>query len=122
MAWIPVPEPQVWQIAAPANSGGMRYATVTLVAPTAEDIMKATAVSGASGMDVTLRMIESVSLEHVPYDVLKRLPGWQIIQMSDYMDAFGGAPDPDPLEAWRKAKREAAAADPPVVPELPPAT
>lgn len=102
MAWIPVPEPQVWKIAAPANSGGLRYDTITLVAPTAEDVMKATAVSGASNLDVTLRLIEAVSLEHVPYDVLKRLPRWQIGQMSDYFDAFEGAPDP--LEAWRKSR------------------
>jgi hypothetical protein len=91
--------------------GGIHYATVTIGAPTSEDVLKATAVPGASGLDVTLRIIESASAEHVPYDVLKKQPHWLNQQISDYMEEFVGAPAPGPLEAWREARRAAQQAD-----------
>jgi hypothetical protein len=56
-------------------------------------------------------MIESASAEHVPYDVLKKQPHWLNQQISDYMEEFVGAPAPDPLEAWRRARREAQVAE-----------
>jgi hypothetical protein len=108
--WTPVPEPVTWTLPKPLPSGGLTYATVTVGAPTAGDIMAATAVSGASGVDVTLRMIEAASAEHVPYEVLKQQPSWLIEQISDYFGEFLGAPAPDPLEAWRDARRAATAA------------
>src|ERR1700691_4230449 len=111
IAWTPVPEPQSWPLAKPMMHGGIHYATVTLGAPTSEDVLKATAVSGASGLDVTLRMIESASAEHVPYDVLKRQPHWLNQQIADYMEEFVGAPAPDPLEAWRAVRRAARLAE-----------
>ena len=109
--WTPVPEPQSWPLPKPMMHGGIHYATVTLGAPTSEDVLKATAVSGASGLDVTLRMIESASAEHVPYDVLKKQPHWLNQQIADYMEEFVGAPAPDPLESWRRTRREAQVAE-----------
>jgi hypothetical protein len=109
--WTPVPEPVSWPLPKPLAQGGISYATVTVGAPTAEDILKATAVRGASGFDVTLRLIESASAEHVPYDVLKKQPTWLIQQISDYVEEFAGAPAPDPLESWRAARRAALAAE-----------
>ena len=108
--WIPVPEPMTWQLAKPLSHNGLSYGSVTLRAPSAADILKATAIPGAVGMDVTLRLIEAVSAEHVPYDLLKALPAYLIMQMSDYLDEFAGTPAPDPLEAWRAARRQAARA------------
>ena len=78
-------------------------------APTSEDVLKATAVHGATGLDVTLRMLESASAEHVPYDVLKVQPHWFNQQIADYLEEFVGAPAPDPLESWRAARRKARA-------------
>ena len=60
---------------------------------------------------MTLRMIESASAEHVPYDVLKKQPHWLNQQISDYMEEFVGAPAPDPLESWRVARRAAQLAE-----------
>ena len=111
IAWTPVPEPQSWPLPKPMMHGGVHYETVTLGAPTSEDVLKATAVSGATGLDVTLRMIESASAEHVPYDVLKKQPHRLNQQISDYMEEFVGAPAPDPLESWRVARRAAQLAE-----------
>ena len=105
--WIPVPEPVTWTLPTPLAFNGMSYGSVTLRAPTGADILKATAVRGAAGMDVTLRLIEAVSAEHVPYDALKTLPAYLVMQMSDYMDEFAGTPAPDPLAAWRAARAAA---------------
>jgi hypothetical protein len=105
--WIPVPEPISWPLPKPQMSGGMHYATLTVGAPTSEDVLKATAIHGATGLDVTLRMVESASAEHVPYDVLKVQPHWFTQQVSDYIEGFAGAPAPDPLESWRVARRKA---------------
>jgi hypothetical protein len=105
--WTPVPEPVSWTLPKPITHGGIQYIALTMGAPTSEDVLKATAVQGASGLEVTLRIIESASAEHVPYDVLKKQPQWFNQQVSDYMEEFVGAPAPDPLEAWRTARREA---------------
>ena len=66
---------------------------------------------GCVGLDVTLRMVESASAENVPYDVLKKQPHWFNQQISDYLEEFVGAPAPDPLETWRRQRREAMAAE-----------
>jgi len=115
--WTPVPEPMTWTLVNKDKPGqaimfkGLAYSTVTIGAPTSEDILKATAVPGARGIDVTLRIIESASRERVPYDVLKAQPHWLNQQISDYMEEFVGAPAPDPLEAWRKARTAARVAE-----------
>jgi hypothetical protein len=109
--WIPIPEPVTWTLPAPIAHNGMSYATATLRAPTGADILKATAIPGAAGLDVTLRLIEAVSAEHVPYDALKTLPAYLVMQMGDYMDAFGETPAPDPLVAWRAARLAGALKD-----------
>ena len=105
--WVPVPEPIVWTLPKPQMHGGLQYTTLTVGAPTSEDVLKATAVHGATGLDVTLRMLESASAEHVPYDVLKVQPHWFNQQIADYLEEFVGAPAPDPLESWRTARRMA---------------
>jgi len=110
-AWIPVPEPVTWQMPDPIANNGVTYQTVTLRAPTGEQLLKAMAIPGASATDVTHRLIAEVSAEKVPYDVVKKLPWWMIEKMDGYMSLFAGAPDPDPLEAWRQARRDALAAD-----------
>ena len=109
--WTPVPDPVAWPLAKPTMHNGVQYDTLTIGAPTSEDVLKASAVPGASGLDVTLRMIESASKEHVPYDVLKKQPHWFNQQISDYMEEFVGAPAPDPLETWRRNRREAQLAE-----------
>ena len=111
IAWTPVPDPVAWPLAKPIMHNGVQYDTLTIGAPTSEDVLKASAVPGASGLDVTLRMIESASKEHVPYDVLKKQPQWFNQQISDYMEEFVGAPAPDPLETWRRQRREAQLAE-----------
>ena len=111
-AWIPVPEPITWQMPEPIAYNGVTYQTVTLRAPTGEQLLKAMAIPGASSADITHRLIAEVSTEKMPYDAVKKLPWWMISKMSDYMDLFAGAPDPDPLEAWRAARRAAAEAAP----------
>jgi hypothetical protein len=103
--WIPVPEPIVWTLPKPQVSGGIQYTQLTIGAPTSADVLKATAVHGATGLDVTLRMVESASAEHVPYDVLKAQPHWFNQQIADYLEEFVGAPAPGPLESWRAARR-----------------
>lgn len=110
MDWTPVPEPITWNLPKPGMCNGMRYDTLTVGAPTSEDVLKATAVHGATGLDITLRMVESASAEHVPYDVLKKQPHWFNQQVADYLEEFVGTPAPDPLEKWRTARRKAALA------------
>ena len=62
IAWTPVPDPVAWPLAKPIMHNGVQYDTLTIGAPTSEDVLKASAVPGASGLDVTLRMIESASM------------------------------------------------------------
>ena len=109
--WTQVPEPVEWPLPKPMAHNGVHYAKLTIGAPTSEDVLKATSISGASGLDVTLRMIESASAESVPYDVLKKQPHWFNQQISDYMEEFAGVPAPDPLETWRRNRREAMAVE-----------
>ena len=104
--WIDVPEPITWTLREPMMHNGVSYATITLRAPTGEDMMKASAVRGASNIEVVHRLVETVS--GVPYDVLKKIPEWMTSQMASYFDEFAGQPMPDPLEQWRKDRREAA--------------
>ncbi len=111
--WTPVPEPITWTLPRPLEHGGLTYTTITIGAPTGEDILKATAVRGATGLDVLCRVIEAASAEHVPYDVLKKQPEWLLTQISGYIDEFAGTPAPDPLEAWRTARQVAAVAPEP---------
>lgn len=101
MDWTPPPEPMVWTLPKPIPFGSQAYSTITLHAPTAGDILKATAVPGASAYDMTLRLIACLSAEGVPYEALAALPDYLVQQMSNYIDMFGGAPLPDPLESWR---------------------
>jgi hypothetical protein len=114
--WLAPPEPVTWTIPASVKRedltvGGLTYSTVTLSSPTGEQVLKAFAIPGASNADTTHRLIEAVSGEHVPYDVVKKLPYWMIDQMGVYMDSFLGSPSPDPLEAWRKARAAALSAE-----------
>lgn len=102
MSWLPVPEPVSWSLPVSIAHNGLTFTQIILRAPTGEDVLKATAVPGASNTDVTIRLIEAVS--GVPYDVLKKLPFWLVSQMSAYLDEFAGAPAPDPLEQWRAAR------------------
>jgi hypothetical protein len=95
--WAPPPGPVTWELDPPLKHNGGTYVAVTLRAPTAGDVLKATAVRGASGMEVTLRMISSISGEGVPYEALLLLPAWMVDQMSGYLDSFNGAPPPLPL-------------------------
>jgi hypothetical protein len=66
MDWIAVPEPVTWKLPKPGMSGGLQYDTLTVGAPTSANVLKASAVHGASGLDITLRMIEATSAENVP--------------------------------------------------------
>jgi hypothetical protein len=103
LTWTPVPEPVTWTLPNSVAHNGLTFTQVILRAPTGEDIMKATALPGATNADVTHRLIEAVS--GVPYHVLKQLPWHMLKQMSDYLDEFAGAPAPDPLEQWRAARQ-----------------
>jgi len=97
------PEPVTWTLRTPIVFGSATYETVTLRAPTAAEVLKASALPGQSALDITIRLIAAVS-EMVPYEALVHVPAWQISQMADYLDSFAGAPLPDPLEAWRRAR------------------
>jgi len=111
VSWIPIPEPVTWVLKKPLVHNGMTYPTVTLRAPTGGEILKATAVRNRANMEVGLRLIECVNVEGVPYEALCQLPAYLALQMGAYMDEFEGTPAPDPLEAWRKARSEAAEAE-----------
>jgi hypothetical protein len=109
--WLPIPEPVTWTLPSPISHNGVNYGTITLRAPTGENLLKAMAIPGASSVDVTHRLVEAVSGEQIPYDAVKKLPWWMIEQMSDYMNSFTGAPLPGPLEARRAALMAAAEAE-----------
>jgi hypothetical protein len=94
--WIPPPEPVTWTIR-PVSHGGTTYKTVTLRAPTSEDILKASANSRETGLAQALRLISAISEEAIPFEVLLKIPSWQIEQMTGYFESFSGAPLPDPL-------------------------
>ena len=105
MDWTYPPEPVTWTLPVAIALGSATYSTVTLRAPTAGDVMKATAVSGASSTDVALRLISTVSAEAVPHEALQKVPAYLIEQMSNYLDCFGGAPLPGPLDEWRRGSK-----------------
>jgi hypothetical protein len=103
-AYAPPPEPVTWQFPRPIQFGPASYTSVTLRAPTAAEVLKAGALPNAAPLDMTLRLIAAVSGDAIPYEALVHVSAWQIGQMADYMDSFAGAPMPDPLEAWRRAR------------------
>ena len=116
MDWTPPPEPLSWILPATIRIGQNSYTSVTLRAPTAGDVLKANAIPGASGYDVGLRLISIINLEGVPYEAITQLPAYLVDQMASYVDMFGGAPLPDPLEEWRReqaARATTASAEPP---------
>ena len=113
MDWTPPPDPVTWTLPKPIVFGSVTYGTITLRAPSAGDVLKAGAVPGASGAQVNLRLISILSAEQVPYEALTLpspdgLPAHLLEQMSGYLDMFGGAPLPGPLEDWRNAQIAAA--------------
>lgn len=111
MDWVPPPEFLEWKLPTPIAFGSVTYATVTLRSPTAGDILKSMAIPGASGYDIGLRLISAVSVEQIPYEALMMIPAYMVDQMGSYVDMFGGAPLPAPLEAWRAARVAAAKVD-----------
>jgi hypothetical protein len=111
MAWTAPPEPVVWTIK-PVAYGGTTYTTITLRAPAAGDIIKATAVPGQSGLATALRLISAISGETIPYEALLSVPAWQIEQMSQYFESFSGSPLPDPLAPNATADVSAGSASP----------
>jgi hypothetical protein len=108
--WTPPPEPLTWDLANSISVNGGSFHTVTLRAPTGADILKATGVRGAGNAQIGMQLIAAVSMEGMPYEAVQLLPTYLIEQMNGYLDLFGGAPEPAPLAAWRKAMAEAAAA------------
>ena len=110
MTYAPPPEPQMWLLPRPVSSGGLDYDRITLRAPSGADVLKATALAGAAPLEIVMRLIAAASIEKVPFEVVLDQPEWIIGQMSAYFEEFAGNPAPDPLEAWRTARREAAAA------------
>ena len=101
--WQPPPQPVTWELEEPIKHKVASWSSITLRAPTAGDVLKATAMRGASGLEVTLRMISAISGEQVPYEALVDLPAWIVNQMSNYIDSFNGAPPPIPLRPTRSA-------------------
>ena len=95
--WTFPPEPVTWILAKPVAYGGTTYTKITLRAPTAGDIINATAIPGQSGLAIALRMVSAISAETIPYEALLSVPSWQIEQMSNYFESFSGAPLPGPL-------------------------
>ena len=115
MDWTPPPEPMTWVLPRPIQFGSASYPTITLRAPSAGDILKAGAIPGSSEVQINLRLISVLSVEQVPYEALAMpspdgLPAHLMGQMGAYIDMFGGAPLPGPLEEWRKAQVAAARA------------
>ena len=95
--WTPPPEPVTWTLSPAIEFGSASYSAITLRAPKASDVLKATAVRGEFGLATTLRLISAISAEGVPFEALVHVPSWQIDQMSGYLDSFNGAPLPVPL-------------------------
>jgi len=104
MDWTPPPTPMTWTLPTPVTFENQSYASVTVGCPTASDLLKAADVPGASAVDVTLRLIEAINVERVPYGALREMPAFVVEQIGSYFDMFMGAPLPGPLEAWRKAE------------------
>lgn len=107
--WASPPTPLTWELDDAISFNGATFHTVSLRAPTGADMLKATGTRGASNMQINMQMIAAVSMEQVPYEAVQLLPLWLIQQMNEYLDLFGGAPEPSPLAAWRKAQTAAIA-------------
>lgn len=106
MDWTPPPEPIAWVLPKPLAFGSASYPSITVRSPSAGDILKANAMPGQSGLGFTLRLIAELSLEGIPYEALAQagpngVPQYIIEQITAYLDLFGGAPVPGPLEQWR---------------------
>lgn len=104
--WQDIPEPVTWTIREPITFNGTQYASITLRAPRGEEILKVTSVPGRSLTETSLHIFAEISAEHAPFEVVKQLPEWMLRQMGEYLEEFVGVPAPDPLEAWRRARRE----------------
>lgn len=96
-AWQPPPAKVTWTLSPPITVGPMVYSEITMRAPTVGEIMAVTSVKGMSNLETTLRLVEKVSDEKIPYDVLVHVPAWIMDQISRYMEAFTNAPMPYPL-------------------------
>ena len=105
--WQEPPSPVTWTLAKPLVFGSQTYPAVTLRAPLASEVQKATAVRGISNLEATLRLISAVSGEVIPYEALQGLPHYIVEQMDAYLNLFGGSPYPGPLQEWME-KRAAA--------------
>jgi hypothetical protein len=95
--WQAPPPEVTWDLNPPIVLGVATFRAITLRAPLGEDVLKATAVRGASNMEVTMRLIATINAEGIPFEAVVKLPAWIIEQMSGYIDSFGGAPPPLPL-------------------------
>jgi hypothetical protein len=95
--WNPPPETVVWRLRKPLVRGTTTYTEISMRAPTVGEVMAVTSVRGMSNLETTLRLIEAVSEEKVPYEALQLVPAWVIDQIGRYMEAFTAAPMPYPL-------------------------
>jgi hypothetical protein len=99
--WQAPPPSVTWDLNPPIALGVASFSAITLRAPLGEDVLKATAIRGASNMEVTMRLIAAINAEGIPYEAVVKLPAWIIEQMGTYIDSFGGAPPPLPLRVTR---------------------
>lgn len=68
-----------WTFPAPVIVEEVRYTSLTLRAPTGEDVCQAVALAGAAaGIDMLLCLIAAASVERVPRDAITQLP-WRLI-------------------------------------------
>jgi hypothetical protein len=95
--WEPPPASATWTLTQPLTLGTTKFTAITMRAPTVGEVMAVTSVRGMSNLETTLRLIEKVSAEQVPYDALVNVPAWIIDQIGRYMEAFTAAPMPYPL-------------------------
>jgi hypothetical protein len=108
--WIAPPAQVTWAFDPPLVANAQTYPQATLHAPCGADVLKATAIQGSSGLEVTARLCAILSVEGVPFEAMITAPSWQLEQMSNYVDSFNSAPLPGPLEDYRKAVADAARA------------
>jgi hypothetical protein len=94
--WKPPPATMTWTLSDPPRVGTMTYPQITMRAPRVGEVMKATAVPGATNLEVSLRLIETVSAEQIPYAALLEVPAWIVDQIGRYMESFSRAPMPTP--------------------------
>jgi hypothetical protein len=96
LRWEPPPASLTWTLPDPPRIGTMMYPHITVRAPNVGEVMKATAVPGATNLETTLRLIEVVSAEQIPYAALLLVPAWIVDQISRYMESFSSYPMPKP--------------------------